>query len=84
MKVTQASINPTNKLTAATLSVALLNVVRVIIEGVWPNTTDQAMWIALDPVAVFLVGWFIKDEANISVPVVVETPVAPTPSEGQA
>lgn len=77
MKVNQPSpVNPTNKLTASVVAVALMNVARIVIEVIWPNTTDQALWIALDPVAVFAVGYFIRDEANVSTPVVISTPAA--------
>ena len=75
--VAQPTINPTNKLTASVIAVALMNVARIVIEAAWPNTTDQALWIALDPIAVFAVGYWIRDDANVSTPVVVSTP-APT------
>lgn len=74
MKVVQPSINPTNKLTAAVVATFIVAVVRMIVNNVWPGSVDESFWIATGPIAVFATGWFIKDAANVTVPVVVETP----------
>lgn len=76
--VKQPTANPTNKLTAATLGVALMNVARVIVDNLWPSAVNEAFWIAIDPLVIYLIGYyFIKDEPNVSAPVVVSTPAAP-------
>lgn len=82
MKVIQPSINPTNKLTAAVVSVFTIEVVRLIANNIWPGAADESLWVAAQPIGVFVAGWFIKDDANVAVPVVVETP-APGAEDGK-
>jgi hypothetical protein len=78
--IVQPSANPTNKLTAAVVGVAAINVVRVVVSNIWPAVTDDGFWMAMDPLAVFLAGWFVKDEANVATPVVVSTPETGEPA----
>lgn len=73
MQVTQPSINPTNKLTAAVVAVFAVEFVRLIANNVWPGAADESLWVAAQPIGVFIAGWFIKDDANVAVPVVVQT-----------
>lgn len=73
MQVTQPSINPTNKLTAAVVAVFAVELARLIANNLWPGAADESLWVAAQPIGVFVAGWFIKDDANVSVPVVVET-----------
>lgn len=67
MKVNQATINPTNKLSAATISVALVELARFLVQHFAPEFYDAALWSALTPIVVFVVGYFVKDEANVVV-----------------
>jgi len=70
--INQPSINPTNKLTASVVAVAVIELARVFTHNFWPGFDDAGLWTALAPIAVFAVGYFIKDEANI----VLAVPVA--------
>lgn len=70
--INQPTINPTNKLTASVVAVAVIELARVLTQNFFPSFDDAALWTALAPIAVFLVGYFIKDEANV----VLAVPVA--------
>lgn len=70
--INQPTINPTNKLTASVVAVAIIELARVLTHNFFPGFDDAALWTALAPVAVFLVGYFIKDNANV----VLAVPVA--------
>lgn len=63
--VSQPSARPTNKLTAAVIGTALVEVARVGIGYVIPEFGDQTMWIALAPIVVYATGWFVKDKPNV-------------------
>ena len=65
--VNQPTINPTNKLTAATIGIAVVEVMRVVVGNLAPEWSDQALWPALSPIIVFACGWFVKDEPNVMV-----------------
>lgn len=67
--ISQPSANPTNKLTAAVVGVAVVEVARVALANFAPGWSDPAMWTALSPVIVFLCGWFVPDAPNIVVKV---------------
>ena len=69
--VNQPTINPTNKLTASVVAVAVIELARVLVHNFWPGFDDAGLWTALSPVAVFAIGYFIKDEATV----VLATPV---------
>jgi hypothetical protein len=62
--VKQPTARPTNKLTAAIVATALTETARVTLDTFWPNTFDGPFWLAISPVVVFAVGYFIKDEDN--------------------
>lgn len=62
--VNQPTANPTNKLTAAVVGVAIVEVIRTGLANFAPGWSDPAMWTALSPVIVFACGWFIKDAPN--------------------
>ncbi|TGQ69857.1 hypothetical protein EN829_013205 [Mesorhizobium sp. M00.F.Ca.ET.186.01.1.1] len=62
--VNQPSIRPTNKLTAATIAAAVVSVSGVFVRNVWPSWYDPETWATLLPIAVFAVGYFIKDAPN--------------------
>ena len=67
MKIVQPSANPTNKLSAATISIALVELSRVLVLNYAPGFYDPVLWSALAPLVVYAVGWFVKDEANVAV-----------------
>jgi hypothetical protein len=82
MKVTQPSANPTNKLTAAMVGVFMVELLQIVVENFFPSFSTPSLWVAASPLAVILAGYFIKDDANVSAPVVVSTP-APTEPAAQ-
>lgn len=61
--INQPSATPTNKLTAATLGAAALAVLGLIVRNIWPQWYDASVWSALSPVAVFALGYVVKDQA---------------------
>lgn len=63
--VTAPNANPTRKLTAAVVGVAIVEVIRTALANFAPGWSDPAMWTALSPVIVFACGWFIRDEATV-------------------
>lgn len=65
--ISQPSANPTNKLTAAVIGVAVVEVSRTALANFAPGWSDPAMWTALSPVIVFACGWFVPDNPNIVV-----------------
>lgn len=65
--ISQPSANPTNKLTAAVVGIAVVEVARTALANFAPGWSDPAMWTALSPVIVFMCGWFIPDAPNIVV-----------------
>lgn len=66
-RVNQTSANPTRKLSAAVIGIAVVEVARTALSNFAPEWGDQAMWTALSPVVVFACGWFVKDDPNIVV-----------------
>jgi hypothetical protein len=67
--VHQPSANPTRKLSAAVIGIAIVEVARTALTNFAPEWSEPSMWTALSPVIVFACGWFVKDEPNISVTV---------------
>jgi hypothetical protein len=65
--INQASANPTNKLTAATLATAVIPVVGLLLRNLAPQWYDPEVMMALMPVMTFVFGWFVKDAPNIVV-----------------
>lgn len=65
--ISQPSANPTRKLTAAVVGVAIVEVARTTLANLAPEWSEPAMWTALTPVIVFCCGWFISDAPNIVV-----------------
>lgn len=70
--INQPTINPTNKLTASVVAIAIIELARVLTHNFWPSFDDAGLWTALSPLAVFFIGYFIKDEQNV----VLAVPVA--------
>lgn len=65
--VIQPTINPTNKLTASVIAIAVIEIARVLVKNFLPGFDDAGLWTALSPIAVFAIGYFIKDEPNVVV-----------------
>lgn len=65
--VAQPSNNPTNKLTAAVVGAAVVEVFRALLNHYAPDFGQPELWTALSPVIVFLCGWFIPDAPNVVV-----------------
>lgn len=70
--INQPTVNPTNKLTASVTAVAVIEILRILTQNFWPGFNDAGLWTALTPIAVFAIGYFIKDNATV----VLATPVA--------
>lgn len=66
-KVTQPSLNPTVKLTAAVWASMILGVGGLAVRNLAPGWYDPDVWATLTPFAVFVAGWFVKDTANVVV-----------------
>lgn len=65
--VNQPSRNPTNKLTAAVVGSAVVEVLRALANHFFPDFAQPELWTALAPVIVFGCGWFISDAPNVVV-----------------
>lgn len=65
--VTQPTINPTNKLTAATIAAALVSFSGLVVRNLAPTWYDEAVWASLTPLLIFVVGWFVPDQPNVVV-----------------
>ena len=63
-KVTQPTAAPTRKLSAAIIAAAVIETARVVTDAIWPGLADGPFWIAILPVAIWFVGFWVKDEAN--------------------
>lgn len=62
--VNQPTLNPTNKLTAAVVATAFMELLRVVMTHALPDYYDDGLWSAMLPIVVFAVGWFVKDHPN--------------------
>ncbi|MER9328200.1 hypothetical protein NKJ26_19575 [Mesorhizobium sp. M0152] len=62
--VIQPTVRPTNKLTAATIAAAAVSVSGVFVRNIWPSWYDAETWATLLPIAVFAVGYLVKDAPN--------------------
>lgn len=65
MKVSQPTLNPTRKLSAATIALAAVELAWVLLVNFAPSYADPNLKAALTPVVVFLVGYLVKDDANV-------------------
>lgn len=63
----QPSSQPTNKLTAATLAAAIVPAVGLFIRNLFPEWYDPEVIVGMTPIFVFLFGYFVKDEPNVTV-----------------
>jgi hypothetical protein len=65
--INQASANPTNKLSAATVAAAFMAVVGLALRNLAPQWYDEQVLLALLPVVVYASGWIVRDKPNITV-----------------
>lgn len=63
--VNQPTLNPTNKLTAATVAAMVMEISRIVTINYAPEWYSPELWGALTPVVVFVMGWLIKDQPNV-------------------
>lgn len=63
--VNQPSLNPTNKLTAATIAAAVMSVSGLIVRNLASEWYDAEVWAALLPLVIFAAGWVVKDKPNV-------------------
>lgn len=63
-KVDQPTPMPTRKLSAATITAALMAVTGMVVRNLWPSWYDENVWLALMPVVSLAVGYFVKDAPN--------------------
>lgn len=62
--VSQPGLNPTNKLSAATVGAALVSVVGLLLKNLAPEWYDAEVLLTISPVVVFALGYVIKDRPN--------------------
>jgi hypothetical protein len=65
--VNQPSVNPTNKLSAAVVGAAVVEVARALLNHFAPDFAQPELWTALTPVIIFFCGWFVPDAPNVVV-----------------
>lgn len=66
--VSQPSLNPTNKLSAATIAAAVVALAQAIVVKNWPEFSDPQIWAAAYPLSVLVAGWFTPDKPNVEAP----------------
>lgn len=62
--INQPSLNPTRKLTAATVGAAAVSVAGLIVRNLAPDWYDAEVMLAITPIVVFGLGYFIRDLPN--------------------
>lgn len=65
VKVIQPTAKPTNKVSAATVTVFIMELSRVVVSNYWPAFYDPNLWAAATVLVTPAVAYFIKDEANV-------------------
>jgi hypothetical protein len=63
--VDQPTLKPTRKLAAATVAAFIVALAFLVTKNLWPAWADPVVFTAATPIIVFLVGYFIRDEANV-------------------
>ncbi|MBK1625381.1 hypothetical protein [Afifella marina] len=63
--VNQPTLLPTNKLTAATFAASLANLAQLLVARHFPEFADPEIWAPLAPALALIVGYFVKDRANV-------------------
>lgn len=64
--INQPTLNPTNKLSAATVAAAAVSVVGLVLRNLAPEWYDPDVLAAVLPVVVFATGYLIKDKPNVT------------------
>jgi len=67
--VSQPTLNPTNKLTAAIVASALVELAHTAVDNLAPSWSNPALWTAMTPLVIGIVGYYVKDAPNLSVTV---------------
>lgn len=65
--VSQPSRQPTNKVSAATITTALVAVSGLALKNLAPQWYDPEVMLSMTPVLLFVVAWFVPDAPNIVV-----------------
>lgn len=65
--VTQASKNPTNKLSTAIVASALISVASLAIKNLFPEWYDPQTIASVSPVIIGIAGWLVPDAPNVVV-----------------
>lgn len=63
--VSQASLNPTNKLSAATVATAAISITGLMLKNLYPEWYDPEVLLSITPVVAFGFGWLIRDRPNV-------------------
>ena len=63
--VSQPTINPTNKLTAATVGSALMSVTGLALKNLAPEWYDPEVLLSVTPLLIFVIGYFVRDKPNV-------------------
>lgn len=64
MKVNQPTSAPTRKLTAASLTALVVGWGGLVMQNLAPQWYDPSVWVTLTPVAMLVIGYFVRDEDN--------------------
>lgn len=73
-KVNQPTLAPTNKLTGATFGAFLWAFWKALMVQLFPDFGGDYLYDAAVPLFVYLGGFVVRDDANVTTPVVVSTP----------
>lgn len=65
--VAQSSVNPTNKLSAATVAAAAVSITGLALRNLAPGWYDPDVMTAVLPIIVFATGWLVPDRPNVVV-----------------
>lgn len=63
--VSQPTLNPTNKLTAATVGSAVISVGGLILKNLYPVWYDPDVLLSVSPIVIFALGYIVRDHPNV-------------------
>ena len=63
--VSQPTINPTNKLTAATVGSAVISVIGLSLKNLAPEWYDPDVLLSVTPIVIFALGYIVRDNPNV-------------------
>ena len=63
--VSQPTINPTNKLTAATVGSAAISVIGLALKNLAPEWYDPDVLLSVTPIVIFALGYIVRDNPNV-------------------